>query len=65
MPIETRRAHVRADDAGRDNATRDNITGDNTRKDNTKDILQANVEILQELVGINIIVRELPDKIVD
>jgi hypothetical protein len=46
MPIETRRARVRADDAGRDNATRDNIIRDNTRKDDAKDTPQANVEIL-------------------
>jgi hypothetical protein len=39
MPIETRRACVRADNAGRDDAMRDNIIGDNTGKDDAKDIL--------------------------
>jgi hypothetical protein len=37
--IETRRAYIRADDAGKDNIIRDNIIRDNTRKDNAKDIL--------------------------
>ncbi len=70
MPIKTRGARVRADDTirdddVRDDAMRDNTTGDDTGKDNTRDVLQANIEILPELVRINIIVGELLDKIVN
>ncbi len=39
MPVETRRARARADNAARDDAARDDAIEDDARKDDARDIL--------------------------
>jgi len=65
MPVETRRARARADNAARDDAARDDAIEDDAGKDDARDIPQAELETPLELESISIIIRELLDEIVD
>jgi hypothetical protein len=65
MPIETRRACARADDAARGDITRDDTTKDDAGNDDAKGAPQIDAETLPEPAGIVILVRELPDEIAD
>jgi hypothetical protein len=62
MPIETRRAYIRIDDAVRGGVTRDDTAKDDAGNNDARGAPQVNVETLPELVGIVILVRELLDE---
>jgi len=65
MPVETRRARARADNAARDDAARDDAIGDDAGKDDAGDIPQADLETPPELESISTIIGELPDEMAD
>jgi hypothetical protein len=65
MPVETRRARARADNAARDDAARDDAIEDDAGKDDAGDIPQADLETPPELESISTIIGELPDEMAD
>jgi hypothetical protein len=65
MPIETRRARARADDAVRGGVIRDNTIKDDAGNNDAKGAPQINAETLLELAGIVILVKELLDEMAD
>jgi len=61
MPVETRRAHARANDDARNESTRNESTGN----ESAGSVRQTTIEMPQGRVDTSIIIGELPDEILD